>query len=92
MDSPGHSAKYCTYTLMEYESNDILVMAFVDKRDTHFISNNMESAGFERAMDYLLGKGLDIDEVVTDAHQTIQNIMSKFILFNKRAFSKFKFK
>ena len=24
MDNPGFSAKYCTYTFMEYHSNDIL--------------------------------------------------------------------
>ena len=50
MDSPDFSAKYCTYTFMEYHSNDILVMVFVDKGNTSFKSTNMESAGFEKVL------------------------------------------
>ena len=41
MDSPGFSAKCWTYTFIEYHSNDILVMVFVDKRNTNFKSANM---------------------------------------------------
>ena len=78
MDSPGFSAKYCTYTFMEYHSNDIVVMVFVGKRNTNFRSTNMESAGFEKALDFLIGEGLNIAEVVNDAHSVIARLMSKF--------------
>ena len=78
MDSPGFLAKYCTYTFMEYHSNDILVMVFVNKRHTNSKSTNMESAGFEKALDFLIGEGLNIAEVVTNAHSVIARLMSKF--------------
>ena len=78
MDNPGFSVKYCTYTFMEYHSNDILVMVFIDKRNTNFKSSNMESAGFKKAIDFLIGEGLNIAEVVTDAHSVIARLMSKF--------------
>ena len=76
MDSPGFSAKFCTYTLMEYESNDILVMVTIDKRNADLKSTNMEIIGFEKCMDYLIGRGLDLSEVVTDAHGAIATFTS----------------
>ena len=66
------------HTFMEYHSNDILVMVFVDKRNTNFKSANMESAAFEKTLDFLIGEGLNIAEVVTDAHSVITRLMSKF--------------
>ena len=63
---------------MEYHSNDILVMVFVDKRNTNFKSANMETAAFEKTLDFLIGEGLNIAEVVTDAHSVITRLMSKF--------------
>ena len=78
MDNPGFSVTYCTYTFMEYHSNDILVMVFIDKRNTNFKSTNMESAGFKKVLDFLIGEGLNIAEVVTDAHSVIVRLMSKF--------------
>lgn len=77
MDSPGFSAKYCAYTFMEHESNDILVMIFIDKRLTSLKSSNMEVLGFQRGMDYLISNGVHISEVVTDAHSSITKLMSK---------------
>ena len=38
----------------------------------------MESAGFEKASDFLIGEGLNIAEVVTNAHSVIARLMSKF--------------
>ena len=77
MDGHGFSAKYCTYTFMEYISN-ILVMVFVDKRNTNFKSTNMESADFEKGLGFLIGEGLNIAEVVTDANSVFARLMSKF--------------
>ena len=50
MESPGFLAKYYTDTFMKYHSNDMLVMAFVDKRNTNFNSTDIESAGFEKTL------------------------------------------
>ena len=32
MDSPGYSAKYCTYTVMNQSDKNILAMEVIDKR------------------------------------------------------------
>lgn len=78
MDSPVFSAKYCTYTLMDYYSNNILVMVFVQKRNTNFKSTNMESAGFKKTFGFLIGEGSNIAEVATDAHSVTARLPSKF--------------
>ena len=77
MDSPGHSAKYCTYTVMDQNSKKILAMEVVDKRECMLVSGRMEALGFERALNELRRSGLNIVEVVTDAHPQIAAIMSK---------------
>ena len=53
-------------------------MVFIDKRNTNFKSANMESTGFKKVLDFLIGEGLNIAEVVTDAHSVIARLMSKF--------------
>ena len=35
MDSPGHSAKYCIYTIMDVDSHHILDQDVVDVRETN---------------------------------------------------------
>nr|XP_054592512.1 uncharacterized protein LOC107373174 isoform X2 [Nothobranchius furzeri] len=35
MDSPGHTAQFCTYTTMENDSKDIISVVTVDKRQTN---------------------------------------------------------
>lgn len=42
MDSPGHSAQYCSYTFMEYTSKKILCITTMDKRSTDRKSTNLE--------------------------------------------------
>ena len=42
MDSPGHSAKYCTYRVMDQESKKILAMEIVDKRECMLVSSRMD--------------------------------------------------
>lgn len=44
-DSPGHSARYCVYTLMENSTKVVLDMAVVDKRETGGNSVAIEKEG-----------------------------------------------
>ena len=68
-DSPGKSAKYCTYTLMYSENNMILyVETIIDKCEVGLKSPNMEREAF---MQYLTDKGIKISEVVIDASTAI---------------------
>ena len=53
MDSPGFSAKYCVYTVMEIQTRDILAIEIVDKRETGLKSTNMEMLAFKRVISKL---------------------------------------
>ena len=70
-DSPGKSAKYCTYSLMESETNKILHVETIDKREVNLKSPNMEREAFKRSMEYLISRGIKITEVVTDAYTAV---------------------
>ena len=79
MESPGFLAKHYMDAFMKCHSNDMFVMAFVDKRNTNFNSTDIESAGFEKALDdFLLGAGLNVAEAVTDTYSVVARLMSKF--------------
>ena len=80
MDSPGHCAKYCTYTVMENETKKIISVKTLDKRETEGKSVNLEKAGFVRCLEEIQNKGLNVSEIVTDAHLQIGALMSKHFL------------
>lgn len=77
MDSPGHSAQYCTYTFMENETHKILCLVTMDKRMTGRKSAILEKACFQKGLQFLFEKGIHVVEVVTDAHVQIEALMSK---------------
>lgn len=77
MDSPGHSAKYCTYTVMNQDDKNILAMEIVDKRECQLKSGTMEAEGFRRSVRSLQEQGVVLKEIVTDAHPQISSIMKK---------------
>ncbi|XP_062593204.1 uncharacterized protein LOC134254679 isoform X2 [Saccostrea cucullata] len=77
MDSPGHSAQYCSYTFMEYTSKKILCITTMDKRSTDRKSTNLEKACFQRGMQFFKDKGIKVVEVVTDAHVQIASVMNQ---------------
>ncbi|XP_069135269.1 uncharacterized protein [Argopecten irradians] len=74
-DSPGHSAMYCTYTFIEYESKDIVACQIVDKRMTQLKSTLMEKEGMIRAMETVFNAGANIKEICTDAHVQIAHYL-----------------
>ena len=82
MDSPGHSAQYCSYTFMENTTKKILCIITMDKRETGRKSTNMEKACFLKGLQFLQQKGVKVVEVITDAHVQITALMSKHKLFN----------
>ena len=79
-DSPGSSAKYCTYTLMESSTGTILGVIIivyvctytapidfqtVDKREVNFKSPNMEREGLKRSISYLKSQDIILKEITT---------------------------
>ncbi|XP_063405831.1 uncharacterized protein LOC134689792 [Mytilus trossulus] len=77
MDSPGHCAQYCTYTFMEMETKRILCIITMDKRMTEGKSTSLEKGCFEKGLKIMTDAGLNIKEVVTDAHPQIGALMKK---------------
>ena len=70
-DSPGSSAKFCTYSVMEIESCKILHAETVDKREVDLQSPNMERKAFKRSMEFLLSH-IKCTEIITDASSSIR--------------------
>ena len=55
-DSPGHSAKYCVYVLMEQFVDVIVDLIVVDKRETGGVSTNIEVFGLKKLLERIVGK------------------------------------
>ena len=70
-DSPGHSAQYCTYSIMDNTSKKVISIITMDKRETEKKSTNMKKACFLKAMEELRERA----EVVTNAHLQIGAVM-----------------
>lgn len=78
MDSPGFNVQYCTYTLMENDSKDILGTVVVNKRIVDGKSTNMKR-GFIMGIAKLVTEvGIDITEVATDAHVQYKALIRKY--------------
>ena len=69
-DSPGHSAKYCVYTLMEQFLDIVVDLEVVDKRETGGSSATMEKLALKRLIERAM-KELRIVDLVTDASSMI---------------------
>ena len=69
-DSPGYSAKYCTYTMMLQESGEILNYHIVQVTETTS-SVAMEKEGFKRCLDDLIAVGFNFTTLATDRHTGI---------------------
>ena len=69
-DSPGHSARYCVYTLMEHVSKVVVNWEVIDKRETGRNSAVMEREGLRRLLERLMTE-LPLNELCTDASSTV---------------------
>ena len=78
-DSPGNSAKYCTYSLMDYETNKILHVETVDKREVRLQSPNMEHKAFSRSMVHIL-QIVQCPEIITDASSSVRKLIGNLFL------------
>ena len=65
VDSPGFSAKYCVYTMMEHHLNVIVDLEVVDKREAGGTSSLMEKTGCKRLLERMMNS-LKLGEVVTE--------------------------
>ncbi|KAG7455572.1 hypothetical protein JOB18_020270 [Solea senegalensis] len=73
-DSPGHAAKFGSYSLMHMDSNKILDLQLVQSNEVGG-SYHMEKEGLRRSLDHLQSNGLAVDYIVTDRHPQIQKFL-----------------
>ena len=74
-DSPGHNAKYCTYTMMTDEGK-VAYFSLVQVTEATS-SNAMEKEGFERCIAGLQAEDVTIKRIATDRHTSISSAMNK---------------
>ena len=76
MDSPGHSAKHCVYSVMDATNYYILHAENIDVRTTQHKSTVMEKTGCELALTKLMER-ISLNEFVSDANSQIVAMLSK---------------
>ncbi|XP_026063069.1 uncharacterized protein LOC113046429 [Carassius auratus] len=75
-DSPGHSAKYGSYTLLHLDSNKILDIQLIQSNEVGG-SAHMEKEGLRRGLDHLESNHLQVDYIMTDRHTQVQKYLSE---------------
>lgn len=75
-DSPGHCAKYGTYTLMDDDTGDVVAFNVVQVSEVTS-SNAMEKEGFSRCIEMLESNDVTITRIATDRHVSISSSMNK---------------
>jgi len=75
-DSPGFSAKYCTYFIQEASTKKIIAME-VGMKGQVKCSSQMEVNACERLLKFLLSRDLKIRLFATDRSTTIRTLMAK---------------
>eukprot|EP00795_Rhopilema_esculentum_P011016 gene11016-19859_t len=69
-DSPGFSARYCVYVIIEHVTGVLVDLEVLDRRETGGHSPNMEREGLTRLLLCLMHE-IDITEILTDASSSI---------------------
>ena len=72
--SPGHTAKYGSYTLMDLVRSKVVDMQLVQSNEVRN-SNAMELEGLKRGLAFLKDKGINIKSLTTDRHVGVKKYM-----------------
>lgn len=70
-DSPGHNAKYLTYSFMDKITNKIFEFSLTQVTEAGN-SNRMEKVGFKKVMSKVKAKGIIPNQITTDRHTGIR--------------------
>lgn len=73
-DSPGHCAKYCTYTLLDVESQKVVDFKVISVSQVTS-SNVMEIKGFRETLQNVEACGVEPSVISTDRHPQIRKEM-----------------
>ena len=73
-DSPGHCAKYCTYTLLDVESQKVVDFKVITVSQVTS-ANVMEIKGFRETLQNVEARGVQPSIILTDRHPQIRKEM-----------------
>ncbi|XP_059909430.1 uncharacterized protein LOC132459064 [Gadus macrocephalus] len=73
-DSPGHCAKFGSYTMMDLNTKTIVDLQLVQSNEVGG-SSHMEKEGLKRSLALLDARGVTIYSIVTDRHPQIQKFL-----------------
>ena len=73
-DSPGHNAKYLTYSFIDKSTNKIVAFSLTQVTEAGN-SNRMEKMGFKKALASLKNQGINPEQITTDRHTQIRKYM-----------------
>jgi len=75
-DSPGYSATYTSYSLMDLKTSLILDQQLVKVSE---VANSvvMEKEGLDRSLQFLISMGMKIHTVATDRHVGVQSLIKE---------------
>ncbi|OCT99048.1 hypothetical protein XELAEV_18004848mg [Xenopus laevis] len=74
-DSPGFSAKYCIYTLMEQTTKKIINFC-IEQIIPPLKSTNMEPIAFEKSLVQLQEQNVIVKMICTDRHSSVRKIIT----------------
>ena len=75
-DSPGYSAKYCTYSLMDNVTDLIIDYSLVQMTETGS-SVAMEKEGLDRCLSNVLANDIQVQSITTDRHTSATALLKK---------------
>ena len=75
-DSPGHSAKYSTYSFQNQETCEIVALNITQVTEAGN-SNRMEKVGFIKALEDMENRGVILTQITTDRHTQIRKYMTE---------------
>ena len=70
-DSPGHSAKYLTYSFMDENPNKMVAFSLIQVSEAGN-SNRMEKMGFQKSLRLLKNEGIIPEKITTGRHIQIR--------------------
>jgi len=77
-DSPGFSAKYTSYAIMDMKTSLIIDQQLVSLADDEITSSvAMETEALDKCLDFLTSCGLKIHRLATDRHIGVQSLMKQ---------------
>lgn len=79
-DSSGKCAKYCSYTLMDVDTQMVVHSETVDKREVGGSSPNMEREALFRGL-MIVDELISVKEIVTDASTSVKRMLSKLHIY-----------